>query len=105
MAPVEDRIFVGARKHFRAKYSTAEVGVGAGLLVCLGLIAAWVMWKGEHAAPELTAAAPLVRREPPSDRGPIPAGWARCPAPSRLSGMRSACPAKEPPERDYTSVR
>jgi hypothetical protein len=76
MAPVDDRIFVGPRKHFRARYSTAEVGVGAGLLVCLGLIAAWVVWKGEHADPELTAAAPLIRREPPSDRGPIPAGIA-----------------------------
>jgi len=76
MAPVEDRIFVGARKHFRARYSTQEVGLGAVLLVCLGAIAAWVAWKGAHADPELFASAPLNRREPGADRGPIPAGIA-----------------------------
>src|SRR5947208_2581584 len=76
MPPVEDRIFVGRRKHFRARYSRAEVLLGAGLLVCLAAIAAWVWWKGEHADPELFAAAALNRREPGADRGPIPAGIA-----------------------------
>src|SRR4051812_18663106 len=70
--PVEDRIFVGPRKHFRARYSRAEVGVGAGLLLCLAAVAAWVVWKGDHGDPELFAAAPLIRREPPNNRGPIP---------------------------------
>src|SRR4051812_2436525 len=80
MAPVEDRIFVGARKHFRARYSRAEVALGAVLILCLAAIAQWIRWKGEHADPELSASAPLIRREPPTERGPIPAniagrGW------------------------------
>lgn len=76
MARVEDRIFVGTRKHFRARYSTAEVGVGAILVLCLAAIGAWVFWKGAHPDPELFASAPLNRREPGADRGPIPPGIA-----------------------------
>jgi hypothetical protein len=78
---VEERIFVRSRKHFRRTYSTREVGIGALLLVGLGLVAGWVAWRGAHPDPELSSAVPLEHRAPASvDRGPLPAdlapaGW------------------------------
>jgi len=74
---VEERIFVRPRKHFRRTYSTREVGVGALLLVGLGLVSGWVAWRGAHPDPELSSAVPLEHRAPASaDRGPLPAGLA-----------------------------
>jgi hypothetical protein len=70
----EDRVFVGARKHFRARYSVTEVRLGALLVFALGVVAAWVVWMGAHPDPALTSAGPgLVRRAPEKvDRGPLP---------------------------------
>lgn len=77
----EDRIFVRPRKHFRARYSTREPGLGALVLLALAAVAAWVAWRGGRPDPELAAAPPgLERRGPPqavaADRGPLPAGLA-----------------------------
>ena len=84
---VEERIFVRPRKHFRRTYSTREVGVGALLLLVLGLVAAWVAWRGAHPDPELSTAVPLEHRAPSSvDRGPLPAGL----APARWREQRVA---------------
>jgi Family of unknown function (DUF6599) len=74
---VEERIFVRPRRHFRRTYSTREVGIGALLLAGLGLVAAWVGWRGAHPDPELSSAVPLEHRAPGAvDRGPLPAGLA-----------------------------
>jgi hypothetical protein len=74
---VDERIFVRPRKHFRRIYSTREVGIGALLLLGLGLVAGWVAWRGAHPDPELTSAVPLENRAPVSvDRGPLPPGLA-----------------------------
>ena len=53
----DDRLFVReGRRSYRRRFSRTEVRLGAGVLVVLGAIGAWVAWKGAHPDPSLFAA-------------------------------------------------
>lgn len=79
----QDQLFVrDGRRSYRRRYSLAEVRWGLGILAALGLVAAWVAWKGAHPDPALFEAAPELPRTGAlaADRGPLPArlaaaGW------------------------------
>ncbi|MCK6685450.1 MAG: hypothetical protein L6R30_23860 [Thermoanaerobaculia bacterium] len=63
---------------FRKTYSTAEVKAGGAVIFAIGLLAAWVAWKGAHPDPALfadPATAPAAAKKL-SGRGPLPAGLA-----------------------------
>lgn len=75
----EDRIFVQqGRRHHRRTYSALEFRIGLGVLAVLGVLIAWVAWKGAHPDPELMGSdADLLKDfEPPADRGVLPEGLA-----------------------------
>lgn len=79
----EDRLFVrDGWRHYRRRYSLAEVRWGLGVLGTLALITAWVAWRGAHPDPALfdDGTALLQAALPPATRGPLPAdlagpGW------------------------------
>lgn len=78
-ADKEDRLFVkNGRRHYRPRYSMTEVRIGAVILVGLGLILAWVIYRGAHPDPDLFKESPgLVNRGKKAvDRGPVPKGLA-----------------------------
>ena len=84
----EDRILVrDGRRHHRRRYSRMEFRLGLGLLAALGILLAWVAWRGAHPDPALfsapvdgdAGAGPGVAAVT-ADRGPLPAdlvtpGW------------------------------
>lgn len=103
MSGKEDRLLNDKPfRHYRRTYSLAEVRWSVVVLVSLGVILGWVVWKGQHPDPELFAEAPgQVRRgddlggqqvaptgragagmvqvggaPPAADRGPLPEGLA-----------------------------
>lgn len=107
----EDRLFVrNGLRHYRPTYSLTEFKVGLLILAGLGLVAAWVAWRGGQADPELFSAAPgqvqraKVAGESSGDRG-LDALGARPSSPS--SGHRGAAPeGLAPPgwrEREVTT--
>jgi len=56
----EDRLFIRKPfRHYRPRYSLAELRWGLVALALLGGIAAWVIWRGQNPDPALFAAAPL----------------------------------------------
>lgn len=61
-------------RHYRRRYSTAEVKWGVVVLAGLALVAGWVVWMGAHPDPELFAAAPPQASRDPAgaDRGALP---------------------------------
>jgi hypothetical protein len=76
----EDQVFVrDGRRHHRARYSWNELRAGAGMLLLLAAILAWVAWRGAHPDPSLLATSTLpddASTPPAADRGPLPAGLA-----------------------------
>ncbi len=74
----EDRLLVrDGRRSYRRRYSLHEVWTGVVVLALLGLIAAWVGWKGAHPDPSLFED-PILQAsaQPVADRGALPAGLA-----------------------------
>lgn len=76
----EDRLFnTTGRKHYRRRYNLTEVRIGAAILVLLGLVLAWVLYKGQYPDPEIYASSPGQMNRAPTravDRGPVPEGLA-----------------------------
>lgn len=80
--PLEERVFVSqGRRHYRRSYNPTEMRIGLVVLVGLGLILAWVVWKGARPDPELFStgaehltdaprrtADPVERRAPGGER-------------------------------------
>ena len=62
------------RRHHRRTYSLVEFRLGVGVLGVVGLIGAWVAWRGAHPDPALFAnpAALLDPGKPDVDRGALP---------------------------------
>lgn len=85
--PLEERVFVSqGRRHYRRSYNPTEMRIGLVVLVGLGLILAWVVWKGRHPDPELfstgaehLADAPQRSADPVERRAPGSAGASSVP--------------------------
>src|SRR5256885_4805609 len=115
----EDRLFVrDGWRHYRRRYSLAEVRWGLACLAALVLIAGWVAWKGAHpvdpllfadgaallkSAPAARAATPTAAVPSPTapaaatDRGPLPPGLAG-------AGWREGKIAQFDPENLYVKI-
>jgi hypothetical protein len=77
----QDRVFIkDGLRHYRRRYSMTEVRIGAGILVVLAAVLAWVLYKGAHPDPGLMALEVVNPGQAPSrapaERGPVPEGLA-----------------------------
>lgn len=70
--PAEERVFVSqGRRHYRRSYNPMETRLGLAVLVGLGLVLAWVVWKGAHPDPGLfSTGAEHLTEAPPRSSGP-----------------------------------
>lgn len=89
-----DRLFnPHGRRHFRKRYSLTEVKVGAAILVGLGLIGAWVAYRGARPDPELFGNDPRL----------IPTGGDKIVVSVARSAPREGA-AASPTEKGYTGT-
>lgn len=71
----DDRVFVkNGFRHYRKTYNLTEVHIGMVLLLGLALVVAWVIVKGQHPDPSLTAldVVAVGVKEVKVERGPLP---------------------------------
>ncbi|MEQ9502284.1 MAG: hypothetical protein RIT81_35765 [Deltaproteobacteria bacterium] len=80
VAKKQDRLFnPNGRKHYRRKYNLTEVRIGAAIVLMLGGVLAWVLYKGQYPDPEIYASSPGQANRAPTkavERGPVPKGLA-----------------------------